>query len=514
MLVALGAAAWLVGASRVELAGRDVGDGDLTAVVDEVAAEVESATIRVAAGDGEVSLTAAEVGLTVNRDATKQGVGDERGGFDPLGWLQSLASPRSAPVVVTVDSDKVETLVVERDPSGREAPVEPSLVEDDGELRVEPGRPGKGLSAAAVSEAIVEAARGGGDRIEVTVEPGPLPPRFDRDDAEALRARAEEITSQPLEVGAGDAVAEVPERTLRRWIQIEATDDGLRLSLDPVEVADDLAELLLNVGDEPEDATVVIQGGRPVIDPGRDGTRCCAPEAAEQLMEALDRPRGRVVQVPLASYPPRRTAADVEKLGITELVGEFTTRYPAGQSRVKNIHRIAEIVRGTLIGPGGSFSVNDKVGERTTDKGFVAGGAIQDGVFTESIGGGISQFATTLFNAAFFAGLELEEYQSHSIYIDRYPYGREATLSWPKPDLVIGNNTPHGVLVWTSYTGTSVTVSLWSTRYATGEQTAQTESAVGNCKRVRTERTRTYVDGRKEVDHVFATYRPEEGVRC
>ena len=513
MVVALGAAAWLVGARRVELAGRGTG-GDISDLVDEVAEEVEGAEIRITTGEGKLTLSAAEIGLRVDRGATERAVRDEREDFDAVGWATSLVSPRSAPVVVTVDEAEVEDLVVERDPSGREAPVEPSLVEEDGELQVVAGRPGKGLSVTAVTEAVVDAARGGGELIEVSVEPGPLPPRFDREDAEALRARAEELTSQPLEVASGDAVAKVRETTLRRWITTVPATDGLRLALDPAEVADDLAELMPNVGEEPEDATVVIEGGRPFIDPGRDGTKCCAPEAAIQLMEALDRPRGRPVQVPLTSYPPRRTADDVEELGITELVGEFTTRFPAGQSRVKNIHRIAEIVRGTLIGPGGRFSVNDKVGERTTEKGFVAGGAIQDGLFTESIGGGISQFATTLFNAAFFAGLELKEYQSHSIYIDRYPYGREATLSWPKPDLVIGNDTPHGVLVWTSYTGTSVTVSLWSTRYATGEQTAQTEAPVGNCKRVRTQRTRTYVDGRTEVDHVFATYRPEEGVRC
>ena len=90
---------------------------------------------------------------------------------------------------------------------------------------------------------------------------------------------------------------------------------------------------------------------------------------------------------------------------------------------------------------------------------------IEDGHFTEDIGGGISQFATTLFNAAFYAGLEIPEYQAHTIYISRYPYGREATMSYPKPDLKIKNTSPHGVLIWTEYTRTTITVSLWSTKY-------------------------------------------------
>ena len=67
------------------------------------------------------------------------------------------------------------------------------------------------------------------------------------------------------------------------------------------------------------------------------------------------------------------------------------------------------------------------------------------------------------------------------IYLDRYPYGREATLGCPEPDQKIKNNTPYGILIWTSYTGTSVTVTLYSTQYAYGEQTGQTNGAVGAC---------------------------------
>jgi hypothetical protein len=127
---------------------------------------------------------------------------------------------------------------------------------------------------------------------------------------------------------------------------------------------------------------------------------------------------------------------------------------------------------------------------------------------------GVSQFTTTLFNAAFFAGLDFGEYQAHSIYFQRYPYGREATLSYPHPDLQIRNNTPYGVLIWPTYTDTSITVTLYSTKHVSVEQTGQTKTLQGVCDRVRTERTRTYDDGRQVVDAVFAVYRPREGVNC
>jgi hypothetical protein len=67
---------------------------------------------------------------------------------------------------------------------------------------------------------------------------------------------------------------------------------------------------------------------------------------------------------------------------------------------------------------------------------------ISGGQLVDSVGGGISQIATTLYNAAFFAGLRLVAHTPHSFYISRYPMGREATISWGGPELVFDNNWP------------------------------------------------------------------------
>ena len=135
-------------------------------------------------------------------------------------------------------------------------------------------------------------------------------------------------------------------------------------------------------------------------------------------------------------------------------------------------------------------------------------------VFESSPGGGISQFATTFFNAAFFAGLEIPEYQMHTLYISRYPFAREATLSYPRPDLKVRNTSPYGILVWPTYTGSSITVSLYSTRWVEVTQSNQTTADRGPCKAVTTERTRKFADGRTVVDRFHALYSPGEGVRC
>ena len=75
------------------------------------------------------------------------------------------------------------------------------------------------------------------------------------------------------------------------------------------------------------------------------------------------------------------------------------------------------------------------MGERTEANGFTKGYIISDGILVQDLGGGVSQIATTLFNAMFFAGLEDVEHKPHSFYIDRYPIGREATVAWGAVDL-------------------------------------------------------------------------------
>lgn len=474
--------------------------------VEQATHELASASIFLHTPDGVVRTDAEAVGLRVDRAASLAAARQES-------WWNRMV-PGPPPIVARVSTTKVSHIVAVHDPSTRRAPIEPTIAVAHGKLVVRPGRAGHGLDATAVAAAVVSAARHATTVINTDVEAVRLPPRFSRSDAAALLASARSATARPLAVDAAGTAAEVPTRTLRHWLRAEATPSGLRLAVDTEAAVHDLRRLLPGAGEQPVDAGVEIVDDAAVITPAVDGTSCCAAAAGPTIAAAL-RHRGALpIDLPLRHQPANRTTDEVQALGITEVIGSFTTRHPAHQARVTNIHRIADLVRGVIIEPGETFSVNGFVGKRTVEKGFVGGHAIEEGKFVESVGGGISQFATTLFNAAFFAGLDIPEYQSHSIWIHRYPRGREATLSWPKPDLVVRNSTPHGVLIWPTYTGSSLTVSLWSTPFVTGEQTGQTETKVGNCTRVRTERTRHYLDGRTKVDAVFATYRPAEGVNC
>ena len=104
--------------------------------------------------------------------------------------------------------------------------------------------------------------------------------------------------------------------------------------------------------------------------------------------------------------------------------GEFTTSFPYAEYRNINIGRAAELINNTLLKPGETFSLNRIVGERTAANGFTEGYVIKGGI-EKDLGGGVSQSATTTFNAMFFAGLKDIQHRPHTLYINRYPAGRE-----------------------------------------------------------------------------------------
>lgn len=209
------------------------------------------------------------------------------------------------------------------------------------------------------------------------------------------------------------------------------------------------------------------RSGRPVLVPARAGRGIAPAALATAVLPALPRPAPRTVPVALTATAPALSTAAAQRLGIKQKISSFTTYHPCCASRVTNIHKISDIVSGALVLPGKTFSLNGYVGERDRARGFVSAPMIDNGAFRDSVGGGVSQFATTIFNAVFFAGLQDVQHKPHSYWISRYPMGRESTVSYPQPDFRFRNDSPTGVLIQATYTGTSVTVTFWGTkRYA------------------------------------------------
>jgi vancomycin resistance protein YoaR len=534
---------------NVELAGRTVGGLDeqaLRQVTAELAEGQSDRSVSIRSGDTTYQSTAADLGLTVDSEATVDAALDAgRDGsplLRPFRWAGSFLSPRGVPLRYTVDEAQTAATLEVLQSGNRTAPVEPTMPLTDAGLTLVPGRPGRGIDPNEVVDALLDqTSRSTDGTLVIETEPTRLEPLLTDADVQSLADRANAMTAGGLTVKAGPATVTLSAEQLRPWIGLTVTDEGPDLALDGEAVMAALPDLVGPVGDAPVNATVTLDpAGAPVVVPGHNGVGCCEDDSATRIWDALSAQPQLQSQAQLQSRPeveldvreiePEWTTEEVQAWGVTQPVGGirawrnghdeagpapgFTTYHACCASRVTNIHRLADMVRGAVIPPGGDFSINGHVGQRTAAKGFVLAGAIAEGEHVDEIGGGVSQFATTTFNAAYFAGLDITSYQAHTEYFSRYPRGREGTMGYPAPDLVIHNNTPYGVLIWTSYTDTSLTVTLYSTPYATAEQTGISESSYGACRNVVTTRTRTYPDGTVTQDQFRATYRPGEGRFC
>jgi vancomycin resistance protein YoaR len=504
---------------NVEVAGRPIGglgEADLRAHLEALAAEYAAKPLAIAAPTRRFAGTAESWGVSVDVEATLRSAMDVgRGG--PLksltSWTGAWFAPQVTTPVLVVDLDRIAAEIAGRPESVASPPIDPSFQAVNGTITVSPGRDGQQLDATTVAAALVGAVADGVIPVEVPVEWTASSPRFDDLDLEMALADAASLFDDPIAVRMNGRTTTIPAETARRWIRSTTETGRLTATFDEATASTDLAIRLAELATREIPPEFVVVDGELSVTLGDPVLVCCQSPVAS-VVEAAAR-TGAIADLRARKRDSDGGQSLADAFGIREPIAVFTTNHSCCQSRVDNIHRIADIVRGAIIEPGATFSINEFVGKRTIENGFSSAGAIERGHLVQDVGGGVSQFATTLFNAAFFAGLDFADYQSHTIYFSRYPRGREATLGFPAPDLALTNRTPYAMLLWPTYTDTSITVELWSTPYFTVEQTGQASSRWGtSCTRYDTFRRRTAPDGTTLEDSVFATYRPAEGIDC
>ncbi len=469
-------AAYLVAGDKVPrgttVAGVDIGgqsQSEAASTLEDGLADRLGRTLSVQVdGEDAGELDPATVGLAVDYEASVADAGGRRSWSPERLWTYFTGGDDLAPVVESDDAAYDEFLT-DLETSAGAPPVEGAIAFADGQVVVTEPSVGRGFDRDAARTALEAALVGDDATLELTLED--VAPEIDAEAVAAARADFADpavsapvvldfdgtpVTLEPAVFGA--ALSMAPEGGA-----LVGTVDGAALKA----IVDDL------VGDpgRPVDATVVIQDGAPVVVPAQPGVDY-TPEAItavfDTLVTAPDGSRQGAVEAVVAE--PDFTTEEAEALGIVEEVGEFTTNYPHAAYRNTNIGRAAELINGSLLLPGETFSFNDTVGERTRENGFTEGYIISDGILRQDLGGGVSQMATTLFNGMFFAGLKDVEHRPHSFYIDRYPVGREATVVWGALDLRFQNDTDHGVLIQTIHDPSSpgsqgsITVRMWSTK--------------------------------------------------
>jgi vancomycin resistance protein YoaR len=451
------------------VAGIDIGgqsEDEAVSALEEGLAERDGLDVTV---DGRpASLTASDVGLSVDARASVEAAGAGRSWAPDRLWDYYTGGDDLDPVLGWDEStfgSTLDQLDAEFGTPAREGVVTFA----DGRAVSRFGRVGEKVDREVAREELVEAY------VEDAAADLPLvdaEPDISRNDVQrALNEFGNPATSAPVTLRFDDTPVRLTPAEYSPALAMAPEDGELVPRLKTKVLAELVRSRFANSDGAPVDATVRLVDGRPQVVPSRPGVDYKQKDVNATFLDlVVAEPGKRERAVDATVKKAEFTTKDARKLGVKERVSTFTTYYPHADYRNVNLGRAAELIDGTLLKPGEVFSLNGIVGERTAENGFTEGFIISDGVFKEDFGGGVSQIATTTFNAMFFAGLEDVEHRPHSFYIDRYPVGREATVVWGALDLRFRNDTPYGVLISASVnpstpssTG-SVTVSMYSTK--------------------------------------------------
>ncbi len=388
---------------------------------------------------------------TLGRD-TQQG---------PL-WLTYLRLWREGeriPIPVTV-SEGAARQWLNRVAASLYAPLqEPTVALQGQEVVYNPGRPGREVDVDRswqALEAALTAAQAGtwpSPPVSLTVRETGVPPL----DVQDLTRMARRIATRPLILRVGDQQLALDAAQLGQAITLipERQPDGRvvpRVEVNRERLRAILAGIAAHFDRPPVDARLDYDPAADrfiVVRPSQDGWRLDVDGAVEAVVAALAEGRWDV-EVPVEVVKPRVPMdATPAALGIREVIGEGTTVFRGSSAaRVANIVRAAEAVRGVVIPPGEVFSFNEAAGAITAANGYEDSLIIWGDRTAVGIGGGVCQVSTTLFRAAFFAGLPIVERWNHGYIVSWYGEpGLDATVYSPYVDFKFKNTTDAYVLV-------------------------------------------------------------------
>lgn len=342
-------------------------------------------------------------------------------------------------------------------------PSDAALRMEGTEAVVVPGRNGTAVDAAAFLAGLQEVALAGTGRMTATVES--VSPAITTRDAEQAAVEARTVVAAPVTVRfRREVVGELSPKQLASLIRFQPAESRYDVSLERKGLAAIVAPLVAEGTRKPVDADFKVVGEKVKVVPAVPGTALAPAEAADTILAAALEPGRRIAKVRLAEVPAEFTTKEARALGIRRELSTFTTDMgPSSANRIWNVHLMADYIDGTIIKPGQVFSFNKTVGPRTTERGFREGQMIIGSLLVPSVGGGVCQTGTTLFNNAFELGLPIKERHNHSWYISHYPVGRDATVSWGGPDLVFTNDMKHALMIKTSYTDSTLTFTFYGT---------------------------------------------------
>jgi vancomycin resistance protein YoaR len=429
---------------------------------------------------GPLRLTLAQLGISVDVAATaRQAVA--RGRHDVLGLRLWTGGGGAVAPVVAFDAAAYQATLQKIAPAAARAPRDATLALVGDHVTVRPAATGLAIDAARL-KAQVMAALASWRRFTGAAPLMVSQPAVDTAAAQSAAGQAATYLATPLHLRFRGHEIELSPASMATMLSVNSGADATTtpLTFDNPRGRAALLHLFAFVEKPAVNATAVVKGLKVQIKPSRAGFGLDMPRLLSDMDYIASQPGLREVVVPLTVLEPTMTTDQLTALGLDGLGSQFTTYFdPSNKPRTQNITQAAKLVDGTVIKAGSVFSLNDTLGPRTVNRGFDYAPVIDDGVLRLGVGGGLCQFATTLFNAAFLAGLPIVERHPHDFYIDHYPIGRDAQVAYGSQDLRFRNDTGHALLLRCWAANGQVTVVLVG---STGRTVTFTTSAFYDLK--------------------------------
>jgi vancomycin resistance protein YoaR len=342
-------------------------------------------------------------------------------------------------------------------------PVSARISMDGLEPVVRPGKTGTSVDETTVLALVRDAALKALPSVRIPLQT--LSPMITTSAAETAARQSRTAVSAPVAIRFRHReLGQLEPNTIASLLRFRAEGGEYRIELDAPGLREELAPLVKRYTKDPVNARFRIDGERAHVVKGKNGTTIDAVAARDAVLAAAALQSDREARVGLTALEPKLTTVEAKRLGISRQVSTFTTDMGVSSSnRIWNIHLMADYIDGTIIKPGQTFSFNETVGQRTTERGFREGQMILGSLLLPAIGGGVCQTATTLFNNALQLGLPIKERRNHSWYISHYPIGRDATVNWGGPDFKFKNDLDHALLIKSSYTESTLTFTFFGT---------------------------------------------------
>lgn len=262
-------------------------------------------------------------------------------------------------------------------------------------------------------------------------------------------------------------------------------------SLDREKVETFVIEKLAKIFDtEPENATISIENGAPVVSDGINGIKTMVSETVETFMESYNELSSKeklTVTASVSTVEPEIKYGDLDC--IKDVLGSYKTVYRDPDNgrtdRCTNVEVATANINGTILFPGQSVSTSDMMKERIVENGYATGGQYVNGQLEDAIGGGVCQVASTLYNALLYSEIQIDRRQNHSLLVSYVDPSRDAAIATGSKDLVFTNNLDYPIYICGITNGYQLTFTIFGKEYR--QESRKIEFISTEEKRIKTE---------------------------